>query len=64
MADVVPFGKAAGKKLKDKARARTMCGSGFHKWEIDQKKQFDVKRGKLVTLRRCVRCGETKVDLT
>ena len=58
MSNVLPFKKPS---LKERARGRTLCNSGFHKWVIDQKKQFDVKRGKLVTVQRCKRCGETKV---
>lgn len=60
MSKVVPFKRPS---LKEKARGRTLCDSGFHKWQIDQKKQFDVKRGKLVTIRRCARCGATRTDL-
>jgi hypothetical protein len=29
---------------------------------IDQKQQFDVKKGRLVTLYRCQRCGITRTD--
>ena len=58
MSNVLPFKKPS---LKERARGRTLCKSGFHKWVIDQKKQFDVKRGRLVTIHRCKRCGETKV---
>lgn len=58
MSNVVPFKKPS---RKERARGRTLCDSGFHKWVIDRKKQFDVKRGKLVTVHRCSRCGETKV---
>lgn len=41
----------------------TLCRAGFHKWIVDQKKQFDVKLGKLVTVRRCDRCGARKTTL-
>lgn len=61
MTNVVPFRKPSN---KDRARGRTLCNSGFHKWVVDQKKQFDVKRGRLVTIHRCRRCGETKVTAT
>jgi len=44
-------------------RGNTLCKSGFHKWLVDKAKQFDVKQGKLVTLRRCARCGVTKTTL-
>jgi hypothetical protein len=57
--------KAARDKaeLNARARGRTLCGRGFHKWTIDQKKQFDVRSGKLVTVLRCARCGTTKTRL-
>ena len=58
MADVLPFKKPS---LKAKARGKTLCSRGFHKWDIDQKKQFDVKKGKLITSHKCRRCGATKV---
>jgi hypothetical protein len=60
MADIVPFKRPS---RKDLARGKTLCRSGFHKWVIDQKKQFDVKQGRLVTIRRCSRCGEQTTTL-
>ncbi len=60
MADVIPFKRPS---LKDKARGKTLCARGFHKWAIDQKQQFDVKQGRLVTVRRCIRCGVTRTTL-
>ena len=54
MGDVVRFKKPTA---KDKNKGNTLCRNGFHKWEIVQEKQFDVKQGKLVTLYRCRRCG-------
>jgi len=61
MADVVSLKDFKKPSNKEKARRRTMCRNGCHKWQADQKKQFDGKRGKLVTIQRCRRCGETKV---
>jgi len=55
MGDVVPFRKPA-------ARPKGMCQHGFHKWKIWQNKQFDVQKGKLVTVYKCERCGEQKVE--
>lgn len=49
------------RRNKENARGKTLCGRGFHRWQIDQKKQFDVRQGKLVTVERCERCGETRV---
>ncbi len=59
MSKVVPFRKPSN---KERAHGRTMCRSGFHKWVVDKKKQFDVKQGRLVTVLRCRRCGEIKVE--
>ena len=54
MADILPFKKPVAKR-------RGLCQHGFHKWEIWQDKQFDVKQGKLVTVHRCARCNAEKV---
>ena len=51
MADVVPF-PGAKKRRERKSRQKTLCNSGFHKWAIDDAKQFDVKQGRLVTVDR------------
>jgi len=59
MGDVIPFRKP---KASEKHKGKTLCVSGFHKWRIEQAKQFDVKRGKLVTVYRCERCGQTKTE--
>lgn len=59
MGDVVPFKKP---KPSDKHRGKTLCGSGFHKWEVESNSRFDVKQGKLVTIYRCSRCGATKTQ--
>ena len=57
MGEVVPF-KRPG--LKEKAKGKTLCRNGFHKWSVLQEKQFDVKQGRLVTVYRCTRCGLEK----
>ena len=49
------------KAKKAKAKKLGLCQHGYHKWKIDQKKQFDPKKGKLVTLYRCSNCSATKV---
>ena len=59
MGEVIQFKK---KKPKDKFKGRELCKSGFHKWEIVQAQQFDVKQGRLVTKYRCARCGQEKVE--
>lgn len=49
------------KKFKQKrAEGKTLCTSGFHKWEVLSQQRFDVKEGKLVTAERCSRCGEER----
>jgi len=70
MADVVSLQAAAKRKaardkaaLKDRARGQTLCRRGFHKWQVDQRKQFDVREGKLITVLRCERCAATRTRL-
>jgi len=60
MGEVIKFRRP---DLKEKAKGVTLCRHGHHRWAIDQRKQFDVKSGKLVTIRRCERCGVTKTTL-
>ncbi len=57
MGEVIPFKRP---KPSEKHRGKTMCKSGFHKWEIQKEKEFDVKQGKLVTVYCCKRCGTRK----
>jgi hypothetical protein len=57
MAEIIPFKKP---KLSEKHKGKTLCKSGFHKWEILKEQQFDVKQGKLVTVYQCRRCGKMK----
>ncbi len=60
MGDIVKFKKPS---LREKAEGKTLCKSGFHKWKVVTEQKFDVKRGKLVTLQRCERCGEEQIKL-
>jgi hypothetical protein len=48
------------RRNKTRAKGKTMCKSGFHQWEFDGKKQFDVKQGKLISRQTCRRCGLTR----
>lgn len=57
MGDVVKFKRP---KTSEQRKGNTLCRSGFHKWEVLNEKQFDVKQGKLITVYRCKRCGMTK----
>jgi len=53
------------KKVKQKrAEGKTLCSSGFHKWEVLSARRFDVKQGRLVSTERCTRCGEERSKLT
>ena len=58
MGDVIQFKKLS---LKVKHKGRTLCKSGFHKWQVIET-PFDVKKGKMITAYRCSRCGETKTE--
>jgi len=57
MADILPFRK---KTPAEKHKGKTLCRSGLHRWKILTERKFDVKQGRLVTVYRCERCGETK----
>jgi hypothetical protein len=61
MGEIVRFKRP---KPSEKHKGNTLCRRGFHKWVICNKQQFDTKQGKLVTVYRCERCGETKVKGT
>jgi len=61
MAEILAF---KTKKPSEKHKGKTLCKSGFHKWEIVRQKQFDVKQGRLVSLFRCKRCGKEKASAT
>ena len=60
MGEIIKFRKPS---LKEKAEGKTLCQSGFHKWKVVTEKKFDVKRGKLVTLLQCERCGKQQTKL-
>jgi hypothetical protein len=57
MGEVIRFKKP---KAAEKARGKTLCREGFHRWVVSSNKQFDVRQGRLVTVYRCNRCGATK----
>lgn len=59
MGDVVTFKK---RRASQRHKGNSLCKSGFHKWGTVQDQRFDVKQGKLVTARRCRRCGLTKTE--
>jgi hypothetical protein len=57
MGDVIRFKKP---KAAEKARGKTLCREGFHRWVVGKEKQFDVRQGRLVTVYRCSRCGAVR----
>ena len=58
MGNILTFKK---KTPSEKHKGKSLCRSGFHKWEILSEKKFDVKQGKLVTVYQCKRCDKQKV---
>jgi len=60
MSNVINLRKAKQKR----AEGKTLCGSGFHKWEVLNERRFDVKQGKLVSMERCLRCKQERARLT
>ena len=60
----LPGSTARKAQRKKKREGGTLCRRGFHAWEVDKTRSFDVKQGKLVTLRRCRRCGAEETMLT
>lgn len=59
MGDVVKFKIP---KASEKHKGKSLCKSGFHKWEVQKEQQFDVKQGRLVSVYVCKRCGKKKVE--
>lgn len=60
MGDIIPLQQRVSARRKAKAKGKTLCGSGFHRWQVVSERRFDVKLGRLVTLYRCQRCGAEK----
>ena len=52
------------KQRKERGSGNALCRSGFHKWQDVDKKQFDVKQGRLVSVQRCSRCNATRTQVT
>lgn len=59
MGDVIRFKRP---KASEKHAGRGLCASGFHKWEVDKNKPFEVRQGRLMSVFRCKRCGAVKVE--
>ena len=60
----IDLGKFRKQRRKQTARGKTLCARGFHKWIDDEKKQFDVKQGRLISIQRCERCGVEKTRVS
>lgn len=60
MAKILKFKKPSP---KDRNKGKTLCLHDFHKWKVVSERKFDVKRGRLVTLYCCERCGKEKTEL-
>lgn len=63
MGEVIKLSTVKRARLQDKAKAATLCGSGFHKWKVVTDSRFDVRQGKLVTTERCERCLDERTVL-
>ncbi len=59
MGEVIRFKKPTA---SDKARGKTLCRRGFHKWQVNKTSNFDSKQGRLVTQYRCSRCGAVRTS--
>ncbi len=61
MSEVIK-GEFGAQARRQKNRRSTFCANGHHRWEVVKSNPFDVKRGRLVTEERCVRCGKTRTS--
>jgi hypothetical protein len=48
---------------RSRADGKVLCSSGFHRWQTQTEKRFDVKQGKLVSSECCQRCGAVRNKL-
>ncbi|MGB5324765.1 MAG: hypothetical protein WBN40_04985 [Pseudomonadales bacterium] len=62
MGDLVK-GRFGANARRAKHRRSSLCGNGHHRWAVETGNRFDVKKGKLLTVERCERCGETRTTL-
>ena len=61
MGEIIKFRKPSP---AERHKGKTLCAHGFHKWRVVTARRFDVNRGKLVTLRKCERCGAEETRLS
>ena len=57
MGDVVQFKRLS---VAERYKGKTLCDSGFHKWEVLKDQQFDVKQERLMTVYQCKHCAKIK----
>ncbi len=62
MGDVIPF--ARSRRRRERAEGRSLCRNGFHRWAPEGETRFDVRKGRLVSVFRCQRCGLERRSLT
>tara|TARA_Y100001935_G_C17311708_1_gene517024 strand:- start:7101 stop:7289 length:189 start_codon:yes stop_codon:yes gene_type:complete len=58
MAEIFKFKQ---KKLSEKYKGATLCKNGHHKWLLDKNSKFDTKKGSLISVYKCTKCGQKKV---
>jgi len=60
MNNIINFQTARHVARQTLAKGKTLCRSGFHKWQVQKEGRFEVKQGKLLTTERCARCDATR----
>ena len=64
MTNIINLHTARRTRLQARAKAVTLCHSGFHKWQPVKDQPFKVYNGKLLTTERCPRCNRERTRLT
>jgi hypothetical protein len=64
MNNVIKLQTVRHNKRQALAKGKTLCRSGFHKWQVEKEGRLDVKQGKLLTTEHCTRCNATRVRRT
>lgn len=58
--DVIAFPGKRARTARRKAKSKSLCREGYHRWQVDKQSRFDTHSGKLITTRVCERCGIKK----
>ena len=58
MGEIIPFKRPKAPRKPNK----TLCRSGFHRWEVDKERPFEVREGRLLSRYYCSRCGATRTE--